>query len=102
ISGIFTATSGSPVTVTDGSNMSLTGIGNPVAGRGYNDRPNLVGDPYSPGPVASNASCKAPSAVGTETNWFNQCAFVDQATGTFGDLGRNSLFGPGSWNLDSA
>ncbi|HEY7839307.1 MAG TPA: carboxypeptidase-like regulatory domain-containing protein [Terriglobales bacterium] len=102
ISGIFTATSGSPVTVTDGSNISLTGIGNPVAGRGYNDRPNLVGDPYGPGPVAANPSCKAPSAVGTETNWFNQCAFMDQAAGTFGNLGRNSLFGPGSWNLDSA
>jgi hypothetical protein len=29
------------------------------------------------------------------TNWFNSSAFSMPATGTFGDLGRNTVFGPG-------
>lgn len=44
--------------------------------------PNLVGDPYS-GPH------------GTLAQWFNVAAFAQPAPGTFGNLGRNTLRGPG-------
>ena len=34
--------------------------------------------------------------------WFNPAAFAKQATGTYGDAGRESIVGPGSWNIDMA
>jgi hypothetical protein len=44
----------------------------------------------------------APAELGTLQHWYNNCAFVKQASGTFGNLARNALFAPGSWNLDAA
>ncbi len=32
--------------------------------------------------------------------WFNTAAFVQNAIGTYGTTGINSLRGPGFWNLD--
>jgi hypothetical protein len=40
--------------------------------------------------------------VKTTIHWFNTCAFQKQASGTFGNTGRNSLLGPGVWNFDAA
>src|ERR1051326_5023154 len=44
------------------------------------------------------------SAVATRTadKWFNTTAFVPNGPGTFGNSGRNSLRGPGSWDIDMA
>jgi hypothetical protein len=94
ISGIFTATSGSPFNIADGSDISLTGVNL--------DRPNVVGNPFVAGPVAANPSCVAPTTLGTEAAWYNPCAFVKQAAGTLGNDGRNNMFGPGRYNLDSS
>jgi Carboxypeptidase regulatory-like domain len=93
-STIFTHRTGSYSTVSDGrgQDISLTGVGN--------DRPNQVGDPFQAGTVAANASCSAPSQVRTLQNWFNPCAYEKQAPLTFGNTGRNTLLGPGAWNLD--
>ena len=59
---------------------------------GLNDRPDLIGDPDGPK---------------TRTEWFNAApigsagsAFGRPAKGTFGNLGRNALRGPGFWQLD--
>ena len=93
-SQIFTASSGSPFHETDGSDVSLSGVGA--------DRPNVVGDPWKAGPVGANPTCNAPSVIGTERAYFNPCAFALQPTGTFGNEGRNVLFGPGHYNLDTA
>jgi hypothetical protein len=93
-SQIFTAASGSPFNEADGSDVSLSGIGS--------DRPKVVGNPLKAGPVAANPNCNAPSVIGTERAYFNPCAFMLQPTGTFGNEGRNVLFGPGHYNLDSA
>ncbi len=93
-SGIFTASSGSPFNVTDGTDISLTGVGN--------DRPTLVGDPNTPGTVAANPTCIAPAELSTQGHWFNNCAFLKQASGTYGNDGRNNMMGPGRWNLDAA
>ena len=59
------------------------------------NRPNLTGDPMSGG--------------GTEDRWFNATpiggsgsAFSRPAVGTFGNLPRNSLVGPGYWRTDAS
>ena len=51
-SQIFTAATGSPFNETDGSDVSLSGVGA--------DRPNVVGNPFRAGPVANNPTCNAP------------------------------------------
>jgi hypothetical protein len=79
LSPIVTASSGSPFTITDGSDISLTG--------GGNDRPNLV----LPNAVPANRTVKS---------WFNQSAFKVQPAGTFGNEGRDALNLPGTWNMD--
>jgi len=93
-SGIFTATSGSWLNVTDGEDASLSG--------GGNDRPIEVGSPFAAGTVAANPTCAGPSVTHTLAAWFNPCAFVMAPLGSFGTLGRNALQGPGNWNFDAA
>ncbi len=93
VSGIFTWQTGQPFTVTRGVPQSGT------VPTGGSDRPDVVSDPFTPGPVAANPGCAAPSQVQTPRNWFNPCAFV-AAPGRFGDLGRDTLIGPGFSNLD--
>ena len=100
-SSIFTATTGSYLNVTDGSDVSLVGLGGvPGTGGTGNDRPNLVGDPFTAGTIAGNPTCVGPSQVHTSLHWFNSCAYKLQAPLTFGNTARNSLLGPGRWNMD--
>lgn len=80
LSTIITARSGRWVEVVSGRDNSLTGIGR--------DRPDLVGDPS----VANKAVQR----------WFNPDAFRNNATGTFGNVGRNTMQGPGAFNFDLA
>jgi hypothetical protein len=40
--------------------------------------------------------------VGTQTLWFDPCAFSRPAPGTYGNLGRNTLTGPGLFNTDAS
>ncbi len=112
-SGIFTASSGSPLNITDGVDASLTGVGA--------DRPVEISDPFKAGTVASNPypGCQitvgnsvtvngkkiagiAPTAVRALQDWYNPCAFVAAPLGSYGTLGRNALQGPGNWNFDAA
>ncbi len=75
--------SGFPFTVGSGRDNSLTAYAN--------DRPNLVGNPkLDTGRSRSELI----------TTYFNTAAFVANPTGTFGNLGRNTLIGPGSINFD--
>ena len=61
---------------------------------GGNNRPNLTGDPDGPQ---------------TRDQWFNATpigsagsAFTRPTRGTFGDMKRNSLRGPGYWRVDAS
>jgi len=78
LSGIVGIKSGAPFTVTTNKDNSLTGVGN--------DRPNLVGDPHVSNP--------------NFLQWFNSAAFSPNAAGTYGNAGRDLLYGPGAFNLD--
>lgn len=81
-SAIFTKHSGSWFNPSTGAGQSLTGTGH--------DRPDLV-----PG---VSATVPDPNIA----RWFNSAAFVPKALGTFGNVGRNSLEGPGAADLDTA
>ncbi|MBA3601499.1 MAG: hypothetical protein H0W45_09740 [Acidobacteria bacterium] len=72
LSGIYTASSGIPITPFLSTDTSGTGE--------LNDRPNLTGDPNN-----------GPRTAG---QWFNTAAFTIPAAGTFGNAPRNSIIGP--------
>ncbi len=79
---ITTLMSGFPLTPQAGSNISGDGdTRNP-------DRPSL--NPNFSGPIVEHSP----------TQWFNPNAFVLPAAGTYGDLGRGTLRGPGLVSMD--
>ncbi|MGH9469029.1 MAG: carboxypeptidase regulatory-like domain-containing protein [Terriglobia bacterium] len=85
-SGILSANTGSPFTVTTGGqDRSGTGLGQ--------DRAVEVAgvSPFSSGPCAKSAPC---------VNYLNPAAFALPAAGTFGTLGKDSLYGPGFFTWD--
>ena len=78
LSGIYTARSGLPFTVTQSSNN---------VGPGATGLPNLVGDPEGEREV---------------DNWFNTAAFEAVPSGTFGNAGRNIVRGPRYATFDTS
>lgn len=89
LSPIFRATSGAPFNVTSGVDNSLTAIGN--------DRPNLS-------PSAANVYTHVHPSPNSSLNqsYLLTSAFTQNATGTYGNLGRNHFVGPKYVNLDAA
>jgi hypothetical protein len=79
---IISAHTGLPMNVTTGTDNSRSGVGL--------DRPNLAL------PNAYN------SVWGRSLQFLNAAAFQPNAVGTFGNLGRDALFGPGLLQLDAA
>jgi outer membrane receptor protein involved in Fe transport len=73
VSGIYTARTGKPYTVTQGNLEGASWL------------PNLVGDPQGQEDV---------------DNWFNTAAFERVPAGTFGNAGRNIVRGPGFVTFD--
>jgi outer membrane receptor protein involved in Fe transport len=89
--------SGAPFGVTNNANAGDVSGTNNEGG----NRPNVVGNPYKAGPVAANPSCTAPTVLGSPDAGlggaifgFNPCAFEAQTPGTYGNEGRNSIYGP--------
>jgi hypothetical protein len=80
--GILTMQGGLPINITSGVDNSISGVGN--------DRADFV-----PG-----VSPTRPSGVSKITEWFNPAAFQKNAVGTFGNVPRNYLRGPGYDNVD--
>jgi hypothetical protein len=77
---------GAPFTVTSGVDNSLTATGN--------DRPNLV----NPNDIYTHKTLTKTNAG--NRNFLNASAYAQNATGTFGDVGRNSVRGPKYVQLD--
>src|SRR5579871_946700 len=80
---LLTFTTGSPMSISAGTNVSGTSEGK--------DRVDLVGDPYANIPVLTNTRA---------VQYFNPAAFAKPAAGTFGNLGRDVLYGPGFGSVD--
>jgi hypothetical protein len=81
VTGIMSAISGSPFTANLDSDIANIGA------RSISQRPNVIGNPYD----------GAHSLTGL---WVNPAAFTIPAQYTFGDLGRNTLIGPGFYQFD--
>jgi hypothetical protein len=79
-STIFTMQSGSPLTITSGSDNALTGA--------PGQRPIQIADARISNP--------------TINRWFNTAAFIPNPLGVWGGIGRGTLRGPVNWNLDVA
>jgi hypothetical protein len=81
LSPIIGLLSGSPLTLTDGGkDISLSAQ--------LQDRPNVI------------LPSQVYPATQTVLEWFNPAAFAIQPTGTFGNLGRFAIFGPGTIQWD--
>ena len=93
------ATSGFPLFVVDSADES----GVFFSYNGFTlQRPNEVGDPNKPGPVAANPNCAytPPAQVHTLQNWFNPCAFEAAPAGELGLGPRAPVYGPRFVNTD--
>jgi hypothetical protein len=86
MNGLVASHSGTPFSVLATSVVN-SGPGGPL-------RPNAAAgvDPYG-------QTCKAQIPGSNAVNWFNPCAFVNPVN-SFGTVGRNSLVGPGFFNID--
>ena len=83
IAPVIRALSGAPLNIVSGVDASLTGVNL--------DRPNLV-----PGVATVNSSW------GSKLQYLNPAAFTINAPGTYGNLGRDALRGPGSLQFDAS
>jgi hypothetical protein len=82
--GVATVQSGNVETIQTSSNLANTGQ--------TADRPNATGLPYSGGIYGNGTS--------SVNNFFNKAAFATNAAFTIGNLGRNTVRGPGATNVD--
>jgi hypothetical protein len=65
---------------------------------GYN--PTNNGDSRNPIRPSVNPAFSGPVMVGSPNEWYNPAAFVQPASGAYGNLGRDTLTGPGLATLD--
>jgi hypothetical protein len=94
INSIVTAQSGRPVPIVNSDDTSGASFDVFPTPSNFHQRPNVV-----PGvPVINSNWRSAPDKIG----YLNGNAFVDPPFGTFGDLGRNAIFGPSFFNWDFA
>lgn len=80
---IVQAHTGLPFTITSGKDNSKTAINN--------DRPDQVA-----------AQAYTPNLGPDVPQYLDPNAFVENATGTFGNVGRNSVYAPGTFTIDAA
>ena len=113
--GIVTLTTGAPFSVLVDEDLDFNGD------KGRGDRPNLVpGAILNPtegvsagcgdGTIGAGAVGRSVSAFNKSTRWYDPCAFSvdarvlvpgeDPGTGIPGNVGRNTLLGPGKANVD--
>jgi hypothetical protein len=79
--GIITMQTGVPGT------LSIGGVDNAATSDGGYDRPNSTGAPVF-------------AADRTPSRWLNPAAFTEAPPGYFGSVGRNTIEGPGIFNVD--
>lgn len=84
LTGVYTYLSGAPISPLSAQNRVFAGSGATTG------RPNLV------------AGCDLYTGYQTINQWFNPNCFTLQASGTYGNAGRNIIIGPNLWNLDNS
>jgi Carboxypeptidase regulatory-like domain/TonB dependent receptor-like, beta-barrel len=97
--GIGEFSSGKPFTARLSGSVSRSLAG--VLAERPDLRPGFSNNPTS-GVSAGCAGFPAGTPVRTFQHWYDPCAFSLPAAGTYGDLGRNTIVGPGLQNLDLA
>ena len=85
VTGIINAQTGGPLTLLSGSDRSSSGLGA--------DRVNYIG-----GDTTGGGGCAANEAPCV--NFLNTTAFAQPAVGTFGNIGKGAVRGPGLFNWD--
>jgi hypothetical protein len=84
VTGITMAQSGPPLTLFAGTDRSQTGIG-------YDHADYVGGNPYTSGACANQAPC---------VSYLVPSVFAAPALGTYGNLAKGALRGPGFFNTD--
>ena len=84
VNSLFTAHGGTPLNILAGTNRSGTGENR--------DRVDVIGDPFS------GFSSTIPNSLAIQ--YITKAAFANPATGSFGNIGRNALYGPGFGSVD--
>ncbi len=79
VNGLVRASSGNPLNVVSGTDVALSGT--------TQQRPDVIGEHRLPGGRSRADQLAA---------WFDRRAFARPAAGTYGNVGRNALIGPGS------
>lgn len=82
--GLLQMQSGPPLTIVAGKDQSNTGLNQ--------DRAVVVGNPYGSNACLTNATC---------VSYLNPSSFVLPTVGSFGNVGKGLLTGPGIVNLDA-
>jgi len=83
LNSLLTFSTGQPINILAGSNVSGTGENQ--------DRVNLVGNPFANVPVLTGT---------TAEQYLNPAAFGKPAAGSFGNIGRDAIYGPGFGSVD--
>ena len=89
---IVAAQSGRPVPIVSSSDSSAASSSVFPTPSNFHQRPNLIA---GVNPINQHWE-SAPDSIG----YLNGAAFEQPAAGTFGNLGRNAIFGPKFWNVD--
>jgi hypothetical protein len=84
LNSLLTFHGGSPLNILAGTNRSGTGENR--------DRVDVVADPFA------GVTAAIPNSLAIQ--YLNKAAFALPGTGTFGNIGRNAIYGPGFGSLD--
>ena len=84
LNSLITVHGGTPLNILAGTNRSGTGENR--------DRVDVVGDPFS------GFSSAIPNSLAIQ--YITKAAFANPAVGTFGNIGRNAIYGPGFGSVD--
>ncbi len=91
--GIYTYTTGEPITILAGKDISATGLGG--------DRADFIGSASQFGKLApSSDRSGCTSGVAHCVPWLDTSLFALPTAGNYGNVGKATFRGPSNWNMD--